>query len=331
VTRLVYGERGDPYTAVSRLTASTERVSTRGQAVTEVARSIAASLRVPWVLVAAGDATAEWGRRPAVADDEAAPLLSAGTRIGTVRVAVPPERRWRDDDARLLDALARHGGLAVEAIGLAEEVGISRQRLVSAREEERRRVGRDLHDGLGPTLAAIAMQLGTLRQQHEPGSPEAVRLGRLEEAAREALDDVRRVARELRPTSLDQFGLVEALRRDAADLGIVVESEGELEGDVPAAVEVAAYRIGQQALANVAAHAGVSVASLLVVVSPDGLCLEVADRGRGFDHALEGVGWSSMRERAEELGGSFRVTSTGVGTVVAAWLPMTGTRTGAHA
>jgi signal transduction histidine kinase len=324
VGRLLYGDRRDPYAALTRLASSTHRVRTAEEAVREVATSVAASLRVPYVRVEVAGAATELGHRPAGGQVQSAPLVSGELPVGTVTTGFTPSRRWRRDDTDLLHALGRHAGMAVHAVTLAEELRSGRQQLVAAREEERRRVGRNLHDGLGPTLAAITMQLGSVRQRLTPGSREEVRLGRLEAIAREALAELRRVARELRPTGLDQFGLAEALRRHAEEIGLQVEVVSDVGRELPAGVEVAAYRIGQQALGNVAAHADVTAAELRLGVRDGRLELVVGDRGRGFADAAEGVGTSSMRERAEELGGSCTVRSGPGGTLVTALLPLTG-------
>jgi signal transduction histidine kinase len=280
-------------------------------------------LRVPWARVAGEGVEAQAGRRPAGSALVEAPLVSGSREIGWVQVAVPASRRWRPADDELLAALARHGGMVVRAVALAEALTRSRRELVAAGEEERRRVGRNLHDGLGPTLAALTMQLGSLRQLVAPGSREEAGLRRLEGVSREALAELRRVARELRPTALDQFGLTEALVRHAAEMGVLLDVRDEVTVPLPAAVEVAAYRIGQQAVGNVAAHAGVGEATMTLAVDGGDLDLRVVDRGRGLGEAVrEGVGLSSMRERAAELGGTCEVSSDRVGTVVRARLPV---------
>ena len=323
VGRLVYGDRPDAFAALTRLAESTHHLTTVQAALEEVAASVAASLRVPFVRVEASGDVATAGRRPAAAVEQRTPLRSGDRQVGEVLVALDPTRRWRTEDAALLESLGRHGGMAVHAVGLAGSLRASRQRLVETREEERRRLGRNLHDGLGPTLASVTMQLGSLRGLQPSGSSEEAQLARLEEATREALAELRRVARELRPTVLDQHGLVSALERHAEALGLelTISCETDL-ADVPAAVEVAAYRIGQQAIANVAAHAGVRLASLRVSGDRDEIRLAVADRGSGFEASDEGVGLSSMRERAEELGGSCEVSSGPGGTLVTAVLPL---------
>jgi signal transduction histidine kinase len=208
---------------------------------------------------------------------------------------------------------------------MAEALLANRQLLVSAREEERSRLRRDLHDELGPTLAGLAMQLNGLQQllAIDPATA-AKRMARLEAAARHALDDVRRLSRDLRPPSLDELGLVGALERVAHDAGLAltIEDDAGPGGAAPAAVEVAAYRIGAEALVNVARHAGVGSASLRVTREDDALRLEVADDGAGTGRAPAGVGTLAMRERAEELGGTLTVEDRpGGGTIVVARLP----------
>ena len=236
--------------------------------------------------------------------------------------------------------LASHGGRAVLAVQLTEDLQRSRQLLVGAREDERARLRRDLHDELGPTLAALAMQLGDL-QELIRSDPATVRdrLARLESAARQALDDVRRLSRGLRPPSLDELGLVGALVRAGEDAGLLVETDATAGFEtrdagqdgatalpalpaLPPAVEVAAYRIGAEALLNVARHAGTGRARVDLDGSDGTLVLRVSDHGRGAAGAAAGVGTLAMRERAEEVGGTLHVRSGGEGTVVEARLPI---------
>jgi signal transduction histidine kinase len=211
----------------------------------------------------------------------------------------------------------------------------SRGRLVTAREEERRRLRRDLHDGLGPALAGVAMKLdaaGALVEQDPAAARE--QLAQLRAETSEAIDDIRRLVYELRPPQLDELGLVGAIEERAARLAVEdggarhgglsvrVEAPPELP-PLPAAVEVAVYRIAQEALANVVRHSGAGQCTVRVTLNA-GLELEVYDDGGGLpERHRPGVGLGSMRARAAELGGSCTIEhAAGGGTVVRANLPL---------
>jgi two-component system, NarL family, sensor kinase len=235
-------------------------------------------------------------------------------------------------DRRLLGDLARQAGVAAHAVRLTADLQRSRERLVSAREEERRRLRRDLHDGLGPTLASIALGLQLARDEdhRDPAMQEAL-LGRLTAETQRCISEIRRLAYELRPPALDELGLVPALREQAAHLtgsanGLVVSMEvpDELPA-LPAAVEVAAYRITVEALTNVARHAHAHNCTVYLAVNGV-LELEIVDDGVGLspEHRA-GVGLASMRERAAELGGTCSVERLRAGgTRIQACLPVAG-------
>jgi len=205
----------------------------------------------------------------------------------------------------------------------------SRERLVSAREEERKRLRRDLHDGVGPQLAALTLKLETARNLLS-GDPRASSLlAELTEHARNTVSDVRRSVHALRPPSLDELGLIGALSEGAAqyshnELCLTVKAPEHMP-PLPAAVEVAAYRIAQEAMTNVVRHAGASNCSVRIWLDEEAsvLRLEIEDDGRGIgDNHKGGVGMHSMRERAEELGGRCTIESrAGSGTRVSAQLP----------
>src|SRR5215210_1991150 len=209
------------------------------------------------------------------------------------------------------------------------ELQRSREGLVSAREEERRRLRRDLHDGVGPQLAALMLELETASELVSDNPEASTLMAKLSRRAREIVSDVRHSVHALRPPALDELGLVEALREEAskyspAGLRVSIENPEEL-SHLPAAVEVACYRIVQEALANVVRHARASHCSIRIRLDEDAgaLSVEVEDDGRGIrDDDRAGVGMSSMRERTEELGGRCTVKSvTGGGTLVRALLP----------
>jgi signal transduction histidine kinase len=218
--------------------------------------------------------------------------------------------------------------VAAHAVRLTAELQRSRERLVAAREEERRRLRRDLHDGLGPALASQTLTLTAARQLLRANPEQAEAL--LAEAIRHAQDgvnDIRRVVYELRPPALDDLGLAGALRALVAEYGAsgvrFEVSVPEPLPPLPAAVEVACYRIAQEALTNVVRHAQAARCALTVTVG-EALTLEVADDGRGLAPARRaGVGLASMRERTGELGGACRVEPGAAGgTRVVATLPL---------
>ncbi len=210
---------------------------------------------------------------------------------------------------RLLDGLARQAGVAIRAVGLTRELQQARERLVSAREEERRRLRRDLHDGLGSQLVGLNMQLGIARGmvRSDPAEAEA-KLQALRGELRDAIGSVREIAHNLRPPVLDDLGLRSALQARVRQHGSSALSiELDLPEDLPvlsAAVEVAIYRITEEALTNVVRHARATYCRVRLDAAQD-IMLSIQDDGVGLpDHYQPGVGLLSIRERAQELGGT---------------------------
>jgi signal transduction histidine kinase len=325
--RLVYGERRDPYTVISSL------LSTDADDVLPaLAETVAGTLKLPYVAIDLehdGTLTRATERGALRGEPLVLPLVHQGAAIG--RLVLGP-RTSSDPFTRaersLFQDVARQVAVAAHAVRLNADLQRSRERLVAAREEERRRLRRDLHDGLGPTLAGIALQLESARTlaPSDPLASDAL-LEKLVDETRTAIADVRHLVYDLRPPALDEVGLVGALRQQAArfpGLEIIVESEGEA-GELPAAVEVAAYRIAAEAVTNVARHA--HARRCVVRISVDGaLELEIADDGGGIvPDSQPGVGFASIRERAAELGGTCSFGSDSVGTVVRARLPLVAT------
>ena len=196
-----------------------------------------------------------------------------------------------------------------------------------AREESRSRLRRDLHDELGPLLAGVRLRLEAARNAI-PRSPERA-ISALDAAIEEQGDvivAIRRIVHELRPPALDDLGLaraVEQLAERVDGAGCAVRVESDIPHELPAAVEVAAYRIASEGLANARKHAGASEVTVRLTSGPDHLLVEVEDDGRGVDTAAPaGLGLLSMRERAEELGGTLELdTAPGRGTRLVATLP----------
>src|SRR5215216_5633152 len=334
VNRLMYGERDDPYAVISRLGRRLEATLAPEVVLPTLVETIAQALTLPYaaILLKEGEGfrTAATYGSP-LGEPETLPLVYQREEIGRLVLSPrAPGERFSDADRSLLEDLARQAEVAVHAVTLTTDLQHSRERLVTTREEERRRLRRDLHDSLGAQLAGLNVQAGTLRRLI-PRDPDAADelVVELREELRSAITDIRRLVYDLRPPALDDLGLAEALRRLAEHYGsedeqlsVLVEAPEDLP-KLPAAVEVAVYRITQEALVNVARHARARTCVVRLAVNEE-VGLEIFDDGVGIPaERSAGVGLSSMRERATELGGSCAVeTAPKGGTQVLVRLPM---------
>ena len=256
-------------------------------------------------------------------------LTYGGQPAGSLTVGLREgERRLDRADRRVLGLLAAPLAVAVHATVVSAELQASRERLVGAREEERRRLRRELHDGVGPTLTGIALTADAAANLL--GDPPRARelLDSLRRDTRAALADVRRVVEDLRPPALDELGLVDALRQRAEQLGrradgAVVRVRVDVPPDVPAlpaAVEVAAYRIATEALTNIARHSQAGSAVVRLTYG-DGFEVSVSDDGPTSGPWPPGTGLQAMRERVAELGGAFHAGPSPAGGRVHATFP----------
>ena len=346
VNRLVYGQRDEPYAVISRLGRRLEATLAPEEVLPALVETVAQALKLPYValLLRRGDGEGE--------DNEEAPAATWGAPSGSLLrlpmvyaaevvgelVLAPrdPSTPFSPADLRLLPDLARQAGVAVHATRLTaelrqtnQELRLSRTRLITAREEERRRLRRDLHDGLGSALTSMTFQLAAAQNQlgRDPAAVAAL-LGELKSQTQAAIADIRRLVYDLRPPALDELGLVSALREYVAHyqldgLRVTLEASEAL-APLPAAVELAAYRIALEALANVTRHAEARTCSIRLAADGGALVVEVEDDGRGLgpEHRA-GVGITAMRERALELGGSCAVGPRSPGGVrVRAALPL---------
>ena len=241
----------------------------------------------------------------------------------------PGDLTFTADDRHVLSLVAPLLGQALRAQALAADLSESRGHTITAREEERRRLRRDLHDGLGPRLSGIAFTADAARNlvgSDPAGAEDLLRVLRAETVT--AIEEIRRLAYAMRPPALDELGLVPALRQQAAGLRsrggrsfeVRVVSPDAL-GTLPAAVEVAAYRIVVEALTNVARHTTSPTATVSLEGRPEGLSVCVTDASACRDAWTAGVGLSSMRERATELGGTLTAGPSAQGGRVEAFLP----------
>lgn len=334
VNRLMYGERHDPYAALTRLGRSLEASISPGEVLPRVTETVAQALRSPYVAV---ELRREDGFEPAtsygdpVDETVEVALTYQAETVGRLVVGERgPGERFSPADLRLLHDLARQAGVAAHAVRLTTDLQRSRERLVMAREEERRRLRRDLHDGLGPTLAAVALQVETVRSllSDDPAAADAL-LAKLKDETQSAIGGIRRIVYDLRPPALDELGLVGALREEgsrfAANGGplLVTVEAAEALPPLPAAVEVAAYRIAVEGITNAARHSGASTC-VVRIASNGGLDVEIRDDGQGLPVDFRpGVGLTSMRERVAELGGTLTVEPTvPAGTRIFAHLPV---------
>jgi two-component system NarL family sensor kinase len=367
VNHYMYGDRDDPEGALRRLGRRLQASPEPETVLPTLVEAVADALRSPYVAIelergnvtqieaAHGEIPTDLsGPRPLIR----VPIQYRGRPVGAFALAPrgASESFSRADETLLAD-LARQAAPTIEAIRLTADLRRSRMALVRAREEERRRLRRDLHDGLGPGLAASLMKLGAVRavMTSDPDRAAAM-LDGIDESTRGMIDEIRRIARNLRPPALDELGLVGTLLQHVAtfgppDLGgshgggssdepaVIGTAQANEAGrpfrvsleapepfpTLPAAVEVAGLRIALEGLTNAARHSGGSEAHLRLSVDGEFLVVAVTDDGTGMPtHHPPGVGLTSMRERCDELGGSLVVLpAEGGGTRLEARLPIT--------
>jgi signal transduction histidine kinase len=333
--RLMYGLRDEPYDVISGLGRKLEGTLTPNAILPTIVHTVAGALKLPYTaielkqdgeLVLAAEAGVPTG------DSLRIPLIYQSDPIGELVLGYRPgETVFSSGDKQLLDNLAHQSGIAAYAVRLHGDLQRSRRQLVRAREEERRRLRRDLHDGLGPALASMAMQSEAARDwlSSDPAQTETLLVG-LTEQLQAATADIRRLVHDLRPPALDDLGLMGAVRNQmsrysARGTRMTFEAPESLPA-LPAAVEVAAYRIISEALNNVLRHAEAGMCHVQLSVDEGAklLHVNVSDDGRGFQSIWQaGVGLASMRERAAELGGHCAVErGEAGGTRVRATLPL---------
>jgi signal transduction histidine kinase len=313
---LVYGSRDDPLTVVQSIVDQVGADS-GDELLPDLVESLARELRLDAVAIDIASPEG-WVRAAAVGQSTAYErvvlLRHRDEVVGRLVVGWMDGPSLRVRDEQVLEQLAGAVGLAVSWVRLAVELRRSGLAVVSAREEERRRLRRDLHDGVGPALTGISLGLHTAVKQLErgPGSIDAARdlLVRLSDQIDSVVSEIKQIVRDLRPTALDELGLVGAIteftRRFAGDLDIDVDLS-RCPTTLPAAIEIAAYRIVTEAVTNVVRHARARRCRLTITAGRR-VMIDVEDDGVGIDGGRTGgVGLTAMRERAAELGGAVRI------------------------
>lgn len=334
VNRWLYGERENPYRVISRLGQNLEDSISPDAILSTIVNSVRKAFKLPYAAiilkqedlildtVSSGNNTGEvlkWS------------IVYHQKKVGELHISPrSPGEEFSTADNNLLKDLTRQTGIAIHAIGVNLELQRARERLVFTREEERLRLRRDLHDELGSQLASQNLLLDTVYRQIET-NPQAARelLTKLKMHTQDAIHGIRRLVHDLRPPSLDDLGLVGAVRegienyQDKLLFSFIVPDRLP---SLTAAVEVAAFRIIQEAVANVVKHAKATSCQIIIEVE-DGdrfIFLKVKDNGRGvYLNSQSGIGLNTMRERAEELGGTFQIIDNEpVGTQIIVQLPL---------
>jgi signal transduction histidine kinase len=321
INRLMFGQRDEPQTLLSDLFRQLQTAILPEDLLQTSTATISTSLKIPYVAIAVQQGAnifkqAEYGRNGFPTQTFA--LIHQNETVGELIVGQrSPNETLNPADQSVLASIAGQLGAVVYAVRLQSDLQTAREKLVIAREEERRRLRRDLHDGLGPALASQTLKIDAALDLLiiDPNEAKSL-LTDVKAQSQKLVTDVRRLVYELRPPALDEIGLVAALtsaitQMRATESGLSIQIETPLTlPDLPAAVEVAAYRITMEAVTNVIKHAEARNCAVRfdVTEKPTQLRLEIQDDGKGLPTpVISGIGLHSMRERAEELGGAFLV------------------------
>ena len=330
VDRTLYGARADPYASIAGLSQQLEGSVAAEEVLPVVVRTITEELQLPYAAfrLVGAEGEIESVETGAVSGDLVVlPVSYLGESVGELVVSTQaPGVGLRPAERRLLGDLARQAGAAAHGVATVTELRRSRERIVAAREEERRWLRRELHDDVGATLTGVALGIDTAGNLVTAGSEAAAQLQKVRAVVSTAVGDLRRVIDGLRPPALDELGLATALRDRLASLahegGPAVHVAAGLLPSLPPATEVAAYYVVVEAVHNAIRHAAARTVYVVLEIHPGRLDVSVSDDGRGI--AFEsgtGHGLSAMRQRVEEIGGRYDLSTGEGGTIVFASLP----------
>src|SRR5450755_135417 len=328
VNRLIYGQRDEPHTLLARLGEQLEHALTPQTVLPMLVETIASALKLPFAAIALRYADSEMIVATYGTPQQECtrfPLTYQSETVGDLLVAPrSPGEAFVAADHRLFTVLAGQASMAAYSLRLTNELQQmtidllhSRAQLVGTREEERRRLRRELHDGVGPTLASLLQRIdATQYLVHEDPDAAIARLKDLKTQVRTTVADIRQLVYALRPPTIDELGLLSAIREHVMQAArkeciVHIEATPEPLPALPAAVEIAAYRIVLEAFTNVQLHAHATTCDICLNTedTADGqvLTVTVADNGRGLPPEYHtGVGMLSMRERSSELGGNIQ-------------------------
>jgi signal transduction histidine kinase len=344
LNQLIFGRRGDPYGVLMRVGRHIEAVRDPLEVLPRFTATLVETMRVPYVAIALPASPGveairvEHGRRTGQEPQRFA-MVAHGVAVGDLLVETRrPGARFSAAEDRLLQGLAGQAAVAAEACRATMDLQRARERLVLAREEERRRLRRDLHDGVASTLVGARMLTAAALIALPPDGAAPDLLNTLAEDLANCTDEVRDLIDGLRPAVLDgglTAALEDVIRRVSGSLTAELSTYGDL-GNLPAAVEVVALRTVTEALTNVVKHAQSSWAGVELVRDDDTLTLTVRDTGVGFvacaasTDTRGGVGVVSIRSRVEEVGGHFSIVNMSPGTCIVAQLPAPADRKQVH-
>ncbi|WP_186445574.1 histidine kinase [Paenibacillus cremeus] len=358
VNRMLKGRHDDPYAVLLELGSQLVRPMAPEAMLEALASTMKESLRLPYAGIAIGvggqDALVATSGEP-LHEVLSFPIIHRGERLGTLYLSArSPGEAFSSEDNKFLDVLLHQAGPIVENVNmtlgmklLAQDLQESRERLVLAREEERRQIRKNLHDDLAPRLAALALNVATAEKYVLKKPDIAIEmLGDLRTVIRATVGEIRTLVHDLRPPTLDELGLISAIGERISELNkpaqLLADEQGTIPihirlheppqlPELPAAVEVAAYRIVTESLVNVIKHSQATECIVKLQLSPlKQLIVEVTDNGTGFRSAYTpglpgkgGIGLQSLKERAAELGGQCSIEPAEQGgTRVLAILPI---------
>jgi signal transduction histidine kinase len=343
--RIVYGGRATPYEVLTdfsqRVAGSYAAEDVLPRMARILANAVGASQAIVWLRVGpelrpAGVSSidrptpdlvrVDEDRLPALPGDVAVEVRDQGALLGALTASMPANDPMNPAKERLVRDLASHAGLVLRNVRLIEELRASRQRLVTAQDEERRRLERNIHDGAQQQLVALSVKLRLLEQLTGRDPGRAAELAtQLQAATAQALEDLRDLARGIYPPLLADEGLPAALTAQARKSPVPVTVDADGIGRFSQDVEAAVYFSCLEALQNVAKYAEASSVVISLATDDGGLSFSVTDDGVGFDpaSARRGSGLQGIEDRLDALRGGFEVRSRpGAGTIVSGTVPV---------